>query len=246
MSDEHAHEPSEVTYAEYFHPARPKSLRYRTRVKQSFERHTVKTDGQPNGTNPAYVSWLLSQSMLADANTISRQFSGQGSMWQNPFANPDPRHAVESASVWFTAYPISLITRPGESFLASLGDEELWKAFATIGINALHTGPVKRAGGLVGWRPTPSVDGHFDRISTKSYVPSSGRTYFEAIASMCPLTSRPKAFSCSWRSSSPSASTMRSKLSSGNFASIGTSFSTRMIASTRSPVLNVNCSSYAL
>ena len=33
MSDEHAHEPSEVTYAEYFHPARPKSLRYRTRVK---------------------------------------------------------------------------------------------------------------------------------------------------------------------------------------------------------------------
>ena len=71
MSDEHAHEPSEVTYAEYFHPARPKSLRYRTRVKQSFERHTVKTDGQPNGTNPAYVSWLLSQSMLADANTIN-------------------------------------------------------------------------------------------------------------------------------------------------------------------------------
>ena len=167
MSDEHAHEPSEVTYAEYFHPARPRSLRYRTRVKQSFERHTVKTDGQPNGTNPAYVSWLLSQSMLADANTISRQFSGQGSMWQNPFANPDPRHAVESASVWFTAYPISLITRPGESFLASLGDEELWKAFATIGINALHTGPVKRAGGLAGWRPTPSVDGHFDRVSTE-------------------------------------------------------------------------------
>ena len=167
MSDEHAHEPSEVTYAEYFHPARPKSLRYRTRVKQSFERHTVKTDGQPKGTNPAYVSWLLSQSMLADANTISRQFSGQGSMWQNPFANPDPRHAVESASVWFTAYPISLITRPGESFLATLGDEELWKAFAAIGINAVHTGPVKRAGGLVGWRPTPSVDGHFDRISTE-------------------------------------------------------------------------------
>ena len=29
--------------------------------------------------------------MLADANTISRQFSGQASMWQNPFASPDPR-----------------------------------------------------------------------------------------------------------------------------------------------------------
>ena len=184
MSDEHAHEPSEVTYAEYFHPARPRSLRYRTRVKQSFERHTVKTDGQPNGTNPAYVSWLLSQSMLADANTISRQFSGQGSMWQNPFANPDPRHAVESASVWFTAYPISLITRPGESFLASLGDEELWKAFATIGINALHTGPVKRAGGLAGWRPTPSVDGHFDRISTEIDPAFGTEAEFRAMCGM--------------------------------------------------------------
>ena len=184
MSDEHAHEPSEVTYAEYFHPARPRSLRYRTRVKQSFERHTVKTDGQPNGTNPAYVSWLLSQSMLADANTISRQFSGQGSMWQNPFANPDPRHAVESASVWFTAYPISLITRPGESFLASLGDEELWKAFAAIGINALHTGPVKRAGGLSGWRPTPSVDGHFDRISTEIDPAFGTEAEFRAMCGM--------------------------------------------------------------
>ena len=43
-----------------------------------------------DGDNPAYVSWLLSQSMLADANEISQQFSGQGSMWQNPYANPNP------------------------------------------------------------------------------------------------------------------------------------------------------------
>ena len=36
-----------------------------------------------------------------------------------------------------------------------------------IGIDAVHTGPVKRAGGLLGWEATPSVDGHFDRISTE-------------------------------------------------------------------------------
>jgi trehalose synthase len=184
MSDELAHEPSEVTYAEYYHPARPKSLRHRTRVKQSFERHSVRKDGQPDGTNPTYVSWLLSQSMLADAVTISRQFSGQSNMWQNPFANPDPRHAVESASVWFTAYPISLITRPGQSFLGALGDEEMWKAFATIGINALHTGPVKRAGGLVGWRDTPSVDGHFDRVSTEIDPAFGTEAEFRAMCGM--------------------------------------------------------------
>ena len=167
MSDEHAHEPSEVTYAEYFHPARPKSLRYRTRVKQSFERHTVKTDGQPKGTNPAYVSWLLEPVDARRREHDRPAVLRPGQHVAEPVRQPGPAAAVESASVWFTAYPISLITRPGESFLASLGDEELWKAFATIGIDALHTGPVKQAGGLDGWRPTPSVDGHFDRISTR-------------------------------------------------------------------------------
>ena len=104
--------------------------------------------------------------MLADASTIATQFSGQGSMWQNPFAHPDPRAAIEKASVWFTAYPISLITKPGTSFLGTLGDPDLWQAFERIGVEAIHTGPVKVSGGLSGWDSTPSVDGHFDRIST--------------------------------------------------------------------------------
>ena len=104
--------------------------------------------------------------MLADAVEFATQFSGQGSMWQNPFANPDPRAAIDKASVWFTAYPISMITKRGASFLGTLGDENLWAAFEEIGIDGVHTGPVKKAGGLVGWESTPSVDGHFDRIST--------------------------------------------------------------------------------
>ena len=76
--DEVVHEPSEITYAEYLHPARPRALRHRARVSSPFERRSSARDGQPVGTNPTYVSWLLSQSMLADANTIARQFSGQG------------------------------------------------------------------------------------------------------------------------------------------------------------------------
>ena len=36
-----------------------------------------------------------------------------------------------------------------------------------IGIDGVHTGPVKKAGGIDGWDSTPSVDGHFDRISTQ-------------------------------------------------------------------------------
>ena len=165
--EDQANEPTEITYDEHLHPARPRTLRFRPRVKAPFTRRSLAEDGPATAENPAYVQWLLSQSMLADANEISQQFSGQGSMWQNPFANPSPRAAVTAASVWFTAYPLSLITRPDESFLKAMADEDMWKAFAEIGIEAIHTGPVKRAGGISGWQYTPSVDGHFDRISTQ-------------------------------------------------------------------------------
>jgi len=160
-------EPPEITYDEHLHPARPRALRFRPRVRTPFARRWLAQDGSASADNPAYVSWLLSQSMLSDANEISQQFSGQGSMWQNPYATPNARAAAETASVWFTAYPLSLITRPDESFLKAMADEQMWKAFAKIGIEAIHTGPVKRAGGISGWQLTPSVDGHFDRISTQ-------------------------------------------------------------------------------
>ena len=60
-------------------------------------------------------------------------------------------------------------------------------------------------------------------MNAKSNVPSAGRTYFVAIAWMWPFTSRTKARSWSTRSASSSLSTSRSKLSSGNLESIGSS-----------------------
>jgi trehalose synthase len=114
-----------------------------------------------------YVSWLRQQSMLADASRIAGRFSGIADVWQSPYATPNPIAVMEKSSVWFTAYPISMIPKPGQSFLGTLGDADLWDALAAIGINAVHTGPLKRAGGIFGRELTPSVDGHFDRISTQ-------------------------------------------------------------------------------
>jgi trehalose synthase len=119
------------------------------------------------GEQEDYVRWLQQKSMLADASTIAGQFSGIGAVWQSPFATPNPTAAMGTSSVWFTAYPISMITKPGQSFLCTLGDDDLWRVFQAIGINAVHTGPLKRAGGVFGQELTPSVDGHFDRISTQ-------------------------------------------------------------------------------
>jgi trehalose synthase len=119
------------------------------------------------GEQEEYVRWLQQKSMLADASRIAGQFSGIADVWQSPFATPNPTMVMEKSSVWFTAYPISMIPKPGQSFLCTLGDEDLWRVWAAIGINAVHTGPLKRAGGVFGRELTPSVDGHFDRISTQ-------------------------------------------------------------------------------
>jgi trehalose synthase len=124
------------------------------------ERASEREDGD-------YVSWLEEKSMLADASKITGQFSGIADVWQSPFATPNPTAVIGKSTVWFTAYPISVIPKPGHSFLSTLGDEGLWRAFEAIGINAVHTGPLKRAGGVFGRELTPSVDGHFDRISTQ-------------------------------------------------------------------------------
>jgi trehalose synthase len=158
------HDAAEITYDEQRYPARPRRLRPRAQLRRRFGR--TADPRAATASNPTYVQWLVNQSMLADADVLSRQLSGQPSMWRNPYARPDARRALATAAVWFTAYPISLVTRPGESFLATLGSEDLWDAFQRLGIEAVHTGPVKRAGGLSGWQETPSVDGHFDRIST--------------------------------------------------------------------------------
>ena len=114
-----------------------------------------------------YIRWLVERSMLHQAERAARRYSGEGQIWQHPYATPQPRAASALASVWFTAYPPSQITGPGESVLESLGDPELWRAFHAIGIDGMHTGPMKRAGGISGRGYTPTVDGNFDRISSE-------------------------------------------------------------------------------
>ncbi len=155
-----------ITFSEQFYPARPKKLWLKAQkfAKTPLNEHHF---GLAIPKNKNYVNWLERESMLFQANKIAKKYSAQGSMWQRPYAKPQPRKAVNMASVWYTSYGPSLITKNSESILSTLGNEQLWESFEDIGINAIHTGPVKLAGGLNGWRQTPSIDGHFDRISTK-------------------------------------------------------------------------------
>jgi trehalose synthase len=110
------------------------------------------------------MEWYLERAMLRQAQAIAARYAGKGELWQRPYALARPRDASALASVWFTAYPASIITRPGASVLQTLGDPALWEAFAAIGIQAVHTGPMKIGGGVRGRAYTPTIDGNFDRI----------------------------------------------------------------------------------
>ncbi|WP_416739342.1 maltose alpha-D-glucosyltransferase [Pseudomonas sp. NFX71] len=112
-----------------------------------------------------HVDWLVEQSMLHAARQRARLYSGQGRLWQQPYAHTRPRDASALASVWFTAYPASIVTRENGTVLEALGDETLWHALSRIGIQGIHNGPLKRSGGLSGTQHTPTIDGNFDRIS---------------------------------------------------------------------------------
>ena len=123
-------------------------------------------EGEPSSASPdaAYIRWLDEHSMLRQAEGLATQYSGHADQWRHPYALPQPRAASSRASVWFTAYPASTISTPGASVLKTLADARLWQAFEAIGIQGLHTGPMKRAGGITGREFTPTVDGSFDRI----------------------------------------------------------------------------------
>jgi trehalose synthase len=113
-----------------------------------------------------YIQWLEERSMLHQAQVLAQRYSGSAVQWHHPYGQPQPRAAVTRASVWFTAYPASTIAAaPGTSVLSTLADERLWRAFQAIGIQGIHTGPMKRSGGVRDLAYTPSIDGNFDRIS---------------------------------------------------------------------------------
>jgi maltose alpha-D-glucosyltransferase/alpha-amylase len=120
---------------------------------------------QPRWVSADYIDWLKSRSMLKQSQQLAHLVSGRGMQWHREYATPQPRAVVQKASVWVLGYPGAVITAPGQSVIGTWADPALWKAFDDIGINLLHTGPVKRSGGIIRKEYTPTIDGWFDRIS---------------------------------------------------------------------------------
>ncbi len=113
----------------------------------------------------AYIRWLEQRSMLYQARAQATKISGSGVQWRRPYAEPQPEAVIQRASVWFLDYPGSVIPNPGQSVIATWANPDRWDTFEQLGIQLLHTGPVKLSGGIRGKNHTPTIDGWFDRIS---------------------------------------------------------------------------------
>src|SRR4051812_13390023 len=102
------------------------------------------TSVEQAGDAASNIQWLEQRSMLFQARRQAQRLSGNGKQWQHAYGDPQPREAVKTASVWLLNYPGSVITRPGKSVLATWGEDDLWQALEHIGIDLLHTGPIKQ------------------------------------------------------------------------------------------------------
>jgi trehalose synthase len=110
------------------------------------------------------IQWLESRSMLYQSQHFTDAVAGNHLQWQNAYARPRPKDFIDSASVWFTSYPKALVTEDHQSVVQTLASADLLSTLREIGIEGIHTGPMKRAGGIKGRDYTPTVDGFFDRI----------------------------------------------------------------------------------
>jgi hypothetical protein len=104
----------------------------------------------PDQPSTAYIQWLESRSMLYRADQLSDLIAGKHLQWQHAYGHPRPQDFVRAASVWFTSYAKATITHPDKSVVQTLGSKELLSTFQEIGIDGVHTGPMRRAGGITG------------------------------------------------------------------------------------------------
>jgi trehalose synthase len=115
--------------------------------------------------SPDYIEFLEQNSMLFQAEQEAAVISGEGVQWRHHYEDPEPAQFVQKASVWLLYYPGSVITKPNQSVLGLWGDTQFWDTMKDVGIEAIHTNPIQRAGGITGTNFTPTIDGWFDRIA---------------------------------------------------------------------------------
>ena len=104
--------------------------------------------------------------MLLKHEALVHSFAGQSRQWSHAYGLSRPADFLKDGSAWFAAYPDALVGDADAKALDILASPRLHELLSDIGIEAVHTGPMKRSGSVSGEDYGPSIDGHFDRIES--------------------------------------------------------------------------------
>ena len=104
--------------------------------------------------------------MLLQHDSLVNSYAGQSGQWQHAYGLSRPADFLKQGSVWFAAYPDALVGEAGAKALDILASPQLHRLLSDVGVEAIHTGPMKRSGSISGKEYGPSIDGHFDRIES--------------------------------------------------------------------------------
>ncbi|QDP73317.1 maltose alpha-D-glucosyltransferase [Legionella israelensis] len=107
---------------------------------------------------------LEKNSLLFQSNQLQKQLKPFVNQWSKPYIKPNYYKILQDYSVWYDAYPDSIITNKNQSLIEFLGSSKLWSTLSSVGITAIHTGPMKLAGSYYNGHYGPTVDGGFDPI----------------------------------------------------------------------------------
>ena len=117
------------------------------------------------------VESLRSDSMLAKAEFLCAEFQGSSKQWRSAhYGFCQFESLLKGHSVWLDCYFRSVVTDGcAQSALQAYSSPRLWSLLHSLGITALHTNPMRVAGGAVvegkEWHYTPSTDGGYDRVA---------------------------------------------------------------------------------
>ena len=166
-----AHEPTEITYDEQRYAPVPAPCAAHAR-RRGCAAPTPRRGPRPVRAPPTAATPSTCGGCCCSRCSPTRRRSAGSSpaspaCGRTPTPSPTPTGRGHAAAVWFTAYPISLVTARAGRSSAPSATRAVAGVPAASGSTPCTPGPVKSAGGLDGWRQTPSVDGHFDRISTE-------------------------------------------------------------------------------
>lgn len=106
---------------------------------------------QPQHSDPAYIQYLESKSLLGSSHDLARIVSGSRIMWHAPATDPTPETLLQAAPNWLSIHPVSLLTRKREPVFAHLANPVFWSILGKLGLQGLYLAPASGTGAL--WTP---------------------------------------------------------------------------------------------